>query len=93
MKAFSSQSKTETLQARNHPPSRESEAASGVVDHRPEAIAQRKLQALMHQSPQVQRLTQLQEMMNNSRRVKALAQLQAMIDNSPEWREDKAHLG
>ena len=83
MKTFAPKSKTETQQARNHPTSRESEAASGFVDNLPEAIAQRKLQDMMHQSPQVQRLAQLQAKMNNSPRVNALAQLQARIDNNP----------
>ncbi len=64
MKAFSPKSKPETQQAnqeRKRPTSHETAPSrvSGFVDNRPEAIAQRKLQAMMNRSPQVQPLAQL----------------------------------
>jgi hypothetical protein len=58
MKAFSP--RPEARHAHRHPPSRKSGAASGFVDLRPEATAQRELQAVMNRSPQVQRLARLQ---------------------------------
>ena len=56
---------------------------SEFADNRPIANAQRKLQAAVDQSPEVQDLAQLQARVNNSPRVQAQAQLQAMIDTSP----------
>ncbi len=82
-KTFSPKSKTETQQARNDSTSRDTDSASEFSDNRPEVIAQRKLQAMMNQSPQGARIAQPQDKMNNSPRVKALTQLQARVENSP----------
>jgi len=64
MKAHAHQSNQEPLHAnqeRQRQPSRNglsTEATLEFVDNRPEAVAQGKLQALIQQSPHVQRLTQ-----------------------------------
>lgn len=47
-----------------------------LADNRPEAIAQRKLQAVMHNSAQVKQLHAFQEMANNSPQVKQLKAIQ-----------------
>ena len=78
MNTFAPKSTTENQQAkpeRKRPPARDglsakatASRASAFVDNRPQAIAQRKLQAMAQQSPQVQHLAQLQAMENNSPR-------------------------
>ena len=80
MYTFAPKSTTENQQAasqRKRLPSRDGLSAeastsldSVLVDNRPQAIAQRKLQAMTDQRPQGQRLVQ--------------APLQAMVDNSPQ---------
>lgn len=54
------------------------EAAFQFPGTRPEAIAQRKLQEMADNSPQVKQLKALQVMANNSPQAKQAAQLQAM---------------
>lgn len=49
-----------------------------LVDNRPEAVTQRKLQEIAINSPQVRRLTSFHEQVNNSSRVKQSLQLQAV---------------
>ena len=61
--------------------------ASDFVDNRSTAIAQRKLQGMVGQSPQVQRVAQLQATVNGSPRVQARGVLQEMVDNSPRVQE------
>ena len=63
---------------------RSGESTFQFEDNRPEAIMQRKLQAMADHSPQVQRLQALQAMANNSPQVRQLQALQEMIDNSPQ---------
>ena len=50
------------------------------LDTRPESIAQRKLQNIADNSPQVSQLQSFQEMANNSSQTRQVAQLQAMAD-------------
>lgn len=51
------------------------------VDNRSKTIAQRKLQELANESPQVRQLSAYQDMANNSLQAKQVAQLQAMANN------------
>lgn len=53
----------------------------GLVDNRPEAVAQRKLQEKANNSSQVSQLRAFQNMANNSPRTKQTAQLQSKADN------------
>jgi hypothetical protein len=57
------------------------ESTFQFVDKRPEAVAQRKLQEMANNSPQVSQLRAFQEMANNSPQAKQSAQLQAMANN------------
>lgn len=52
-----------------------------LVDNRPEAIAQRKLQAAINNSPKVQQMKAIQEAANNSPQVRRLAQLKAAANS------------
>jgi len=56
------------------------ESTFQLVDNRPEAIAQRKLQAIANNSPKAMQLRAFQEIANSSQ-AKQAAQLQAMADN------------
>ncbi len=51
-----------------------------LVDNRPEAIAQRRLQERANNSPQTKRLRAIRERSNNSPQAKQAAQLQAMAN-------------
>ncbi len=53
------------------------------ADNRREAAAQRKLQEMANNSPQVSQLSAFQAMANNSPRARQTAQLQPIADNSP----------
>lgn len=55
-------------------------ARSQFVDHRQNTLAQRKLQEVVNQSPQVKHLRLSQERVNKSPQTKQAAQLQAMAD-------------
>lgn len=57
------------------------ESTFQFVDNRTEAVAQRKLQEIANNSPQVSQLRAFQEMANNSPQAKQAAQLQAMANN------------
>jgi hypothetical protein len=59
----------------------DSEATDLFVDNRPEAIAQRKLQEAINNSPRVQQLKPYQAMVNNSPQVKQLKDYQAMASD------------
>jgi hypothetical protein len=60
---------------------RSDESTYQFVDIRPEATAQRKLQEMGNNTPQVSQLRAFQEMANNSPQVKQMAQLQAIANN------------
>jgi hypothetical protein len=51
------------------------------INNRSDAVAQRKLQEMANNSPQVSQLRAFQEMANNSPQAKQLAQLQKMANN------------
>lgn len=57
------------------------QSAFQLIDNRPEAIAQRKLQENINNSQQVQESKAYQKMANNSPQVKQLVAYQAMADN------------
>ena len=86
MKARSPKSELETAQAngaRKRPAAPEAAAsrASGFVDNRPKAAAQRTLQAMMHQSPRVQRQAQMQATINKlPRQVAQRQQLERLFE-------------
>ncbi len=62
-----------------------SESTFQFVDNRPEAIAQRKLQEAISNSPRVQQLKAYHEMANNSPQVSQLRALQDRANNSPQF--------
>jgi hypothetical protein len=62
-----------------------SESTFQFVDNRPEAIAQRKLQEAITNSPRVQQLKAYQEMANNSPQVSQLRAIQDRANNSPQF--------
>jgi hypothetical protein len=65
---------------RSSTPEAATSRAAEFVDKRPEASAQRKLQTLMQQSPQGQRLAQLQAMIDHSPRQVALQRRQGDVE-------------
>jgi hypothetical protein len=61
----------------------EGESLLQFEDNRPEAIAQRKLQAAANNSPAVQYFNTIQQMANNSQQVRQLKAVQAMVSEVP----------
>jgi hypothetical protein len=57
------------------------ESAFQLVDNRTEVVAQRKLQEVANNSPQVSQIKAIQEMANNSPQAKQAAQLKAMVNS------------
>ena len=62
-----------------------SESTFQFVDNRPEAIAQRKLQEAISNSPRVQQLKAYHEMANNSPQVSQLRAIQDRANNCPQF--------
>ena len=58
------------------------ESTFQFVDNRPEAVAQRKRNAMVNKSPVATQLKSKQNTVNNSPQVKETAQLQATADNT-----------
>ena len=81
----SHQSKANASDVAGQPPSQgiafEPPEALLFEDKRPEAAAQRRLQTLANNSPQVQRLKAIQDMANNSPHAKQAVQLQERANN------------
>ena len=64
------------------------ESTFQLIDYRPEAVAQRKLQEMASNSPQVQQLRAFQNMANNSPQTKQVVQLQIMeYNHSPQQQQ------
>ena len=59
-------------------------------DNRPEAIAQRKLQAMANNSPQVKKLQALQAMANNGPQAGQFQASQEIVDRSPQVQKEKS---
>lgn len=74
------ENKCQTVANANSQKKSGSESTFQFVDNRPEAVAQRKLQAMADNSPQVKQLRAFEDLTNNSKQVKQAAQLQAMAD-------------
>ena len=77
--------KTQNTQTKTNPQNQRSGGTTfQFEDNRPEAILQRKLQAMADNSPQVKRLQSLQSMADNSSQVLQLQAFQKMADHCPK---------
>ena len=76
------ENKSQSVAAANPQIQHGGESAFAFVDHRPEAVAQRKRQDMANNSPRAMQFKALQDMANNSAQATQTTQLQSMTDNA-----------